>query len=162
MAITKTAEAVLGASPDAVFQTLTDVDRLPAWNDAIVKVVEPLAALESGAEWVVEVRALGQSWNSRSRITAVDAAQRRFGYRSCTDDGNPSYALWTWTIDPHPDGGHVTVTMELHPITFWRRVLLARIRARQVGRTELPSSLRALEAAARAGSDVRSDQTKSE
>ena len=161
MTITKTASAVLDASPDAVFGTLTDIPRLPAWNDAIVKVVEPLAALESGAEWLVEVHALGQSWTSRSRITDVDAAQRRFSYRSCTDDGNPSYALWTWTVDPHPDGSHVTVTMELNPITFWRRVLLARIRARQVGRTELPRSLRALEEAARAGNYRSSDQSNS-
>jgi len=149
MAITKKADAVLDASPDAVFGALTDIAHLPEWNDAIVKVVEPLRALEPGAEWVVKVRALGQSWNSRSRVTAVDPAQGRFSYRSCTDDGNPSYALWAWTVEPDPAGSRVAVTMELHPATFWRRVLLARIRARQMGRTELPSSLHALGAAAK-------------
>ncbi|MGQ0830865.1 MAG: SRPBCC family protein [Microthrixaceae bacterium] len=152
MTITKTAEAVLDASPGAVFGTLTDIAHLPEWNDAIVRVVEPLPALEPGAEWVVEVRALGQRWNSRSRITAVDPGEGRFHYRSCTDDGNPSYALWAWTVNPDPAGSRVAVSMELHPATFWRRVLLARIRARQVGRTELPSSLAALGAAAKARS----------
>jgi hypothetical protein len=43
------------------------------------------------------------------------------------------------------------VTWELHPATFWRRVLLVRIRARQLSRTEIPASLAAL---ARAVLDV--------
>ena len=33
---------------------------------------------------------------------------------------------------------------ELHPATFWRRVLLAKVRAWQLQRRELPASLRAL------------------
>jgi hypothetical protein len=43
----------------------------------------------------------------------------------------------------------VTITLELHPVTFWRRVLLAKVRARQLARTELPRSLAALATAAR-------------
>jgi hypothetical protein len=38
----------------------------------------------------------------------------------------------------------------LRPVTFWRRVLLGRIRARQLARTEVPTSLAALAAAAAA------------
>lgn len=97
---------------------------------------------------MVELHALGQTWPSRSRIEAIDATERRFAYHACTDDGNLSYTQWTWTVAEAPAGSRVTVTWDLHPATFWRRVLLARIRARQLARTEVPASLRALGAAA--------------
>ena len=57
-------------------------------------------------------------------------------------------SLWTWVVADHPEGAVVTVAGELHPRTFWRRVLLVRIRSRQLARTELISSLVALEATA--------------
>ena len=50
-------------------------------------------------------------------------------------------------VTDHPDGALVTVAGELHPLTFWRRVLLVRIRSRQLAHTELTHSLAALEAA---------------
>jgi hypothetical protein len=65
-------------------------------------------------------------------------------YRSATDDGNPSYAHWAWDVADDPGGSRVTVSWDVHPVTFWRRVLLARIRARQITRTEIPASLEAL------------------
>lgn len=141
------ASAIVPASPDAVFRTLTDIAGLPAWNAAMTSVIDEPAALEVGAEWVVEFRALGQSWRSRSTVEQLDVAGRRFAYRSRTDDGNPSYARWDWVVADDPAGSRVTVTWDLHPATFWRRVLLARIRARQLSRTELPTSLAALAAA---------------
>lgn len=141
--------AVLDATPDAVFRTLADISRLPEWNKVITRVIELPAVLEPGTEWLVEMHALGQTWPSRSRLEIMDAAARRFSYRAFTDDGNPSYALWTWTVAEDPGGSRVTVTWDLHPATFWRRVLLARIRARQLARTEIPASLQALGEAAR-------------
>ena len=144
---TTSASARVPASPDAVFRTLTDIAGLPAWNAAMTSVIDEPATLEVGAEWVVEFRALGQSWRSRSTVEQLDVAGRRFAYRSHTDDGNPSYADWDWVVADDPAGSRVTVTWDLHPATFWRRVLLARIRARQLSRTELPTSLAALAAA---------------
>lgn len=141
------ASAIVPASPDAVFRTLTDIAGLPAWNAAMTSVINEPAVLEVGAEWVVEFRALGQSWRSRSTVEQLDVAGRRFAYRSCTDDGNPSYARWDWVVADDSAGSRVTVTWDLHPVTFWRRILLARIRARQLARTELPTSLAALAAA---------------
>jgi uncharacterized protein YndB with AHSA1/START domain len=135
-------EAILDAPADSVFATLTDIERLPQWNDAIVSVIARPDRLVPGAEWVVRMRALGQSWPSRSTVIDYAPAERRFRYRSCTDDGNPSWAEWTWTVAP-VDGSRsrVVLTWTLHPKSFWRRVLLARIRARQLRRGELPSSL---------------------
>jgi hypothetical protein len=45
---------------------------------------------------------------------------------------------------PLPGGCNVTVSYALHPSTFWRRVLLVRIRSRQLARREVPDSLRSL------------------
>jgi uncharacterized protein YndB with AHSA1/START domain len=144
---TTSASAIVSASPDAVFRTLTDIAGLPVWNAAMTSVIEEPAALEVGAEWVVEFRALGQTWRSRSTVEQLDPAGRRFAYRSRTDDGNPSYARWDWVVANDPAGSRVTATCDLHPVTFWRRTLLSRIRARQLRRTELPASLASLAAA---------------
>ncbi len=143
------ASLIVDMSADDVFDTITDIAHLPHWNDAITTLIEQPDQLDVGAQWVVEMHALGQSWHSRSTVEVSDPAGRCFAYRSVTDDGNPSYALWTWVVADHPDGALVTVACELHPRTFWRRVLLVRIRARQLSRTELPRSLAALEAAAK-------------
>jgi hypothetical protein len=124
-----------------VFQLVTDLKRIPERNRAIVGVVETPKQLTTGSVWVVEVTALGQSWRSRSTVTRLDTTTRRFAYRTQTDDGNPSYADWSWQVDDAPGGCIVTMSLTLNPMTFWRRVLLAKIRSRQLRRRELPGSL---------------------
>ena len=149
MAGTAHATHVLSVSADAVFATLTDIGRLPEWNAAMTSVIEqPKDGLKVGAEWLVEFRALGQTWRSRSTVEELDLPGRRFAYRSRTDDGNPSYARWKWTVADDDKGSRVTVEWELRPVTFWRRFLLVHIRARQLARTEVPASLAALARAA--------------
>jgi hypothetical protein len=151
------ASSILDAPVDDVFATLTDISRLPDWNTAITGVIAQPDRLEVGAQWIVGMHALAQSWHSRSTVEELDSIRRRFSYRSVTDDGNPSYALWTWDVADHRDGALVTVSCELHPRTFWRRVLLVRIRNRQLARTELPHSLAALGAAAKRSARPRNE-----
>ena len=143
-----TATRLISADPDDVFRLLAEPGRLPEWNRKIVRLVEAPEPLTTGSQWVVEVSALGQSWLSRSTVVDLDATKRRFAYRTQTDDGNPSYADWAWQVADAADGCAVTVTLGLHPVTFWRRVLLAKIRGRQLRRHELPESLSALAALA--------------
>ena len=140
----QTAMRLVAAGPDDVFALITEPDRLPEWNGAIVRVVDAPEQLSVGAEWVVQLSALGQSWPSRSTVLELDAKTRRFAYRSQTDDGNPSYADWSWHVADAPGGCEVTVLVALHPATFWRRVFLAKVRAWQLRRQEIPASLRAL------------------
>jgi uncharacterized protein YndB with AHSA1/START domain len=121
------ATGVVAADPDEVFRLITTPERLTV-----------------NAQWVVTVTALGQSWPSRSTVLELDPSSRRFAYPSQSDDGNPSYADWSWQVTDAPGGCRVTVSLALHPVRFWRRVLLARIRARQLQRRELPASLAAL------------------
>lgn len=150
------ASTTIPATADAVFETLTDIARLPEWNGAMTSVIEQPDRLAPGSEWVVEFHALGQTWRSRSIVEEFDLAERTFVYRSATDDGNPSYARWTWNVADDGAGSRVSVTWALHPATFWRRVLLARIRARQLARTEIPGSLAALARAVLDTTDTRS------
>ena len=149
------ASAIVDATPDDVFAAITDPGQLPEWNAAITAVVHQPERLEVGAEWVVEMHALGQSWHSRSVVETLDPVAGCFAYRSVTDDGNPSHALWTWVVAGHPQGTVVTVAGELHPETFWRRTLFVHIRSRQLTRRELPSSLAALAAAVNPTSDAQ-------
>jgi hypothetical protein len=67
---------------------------------------------------------------------------RCFSYRSQSDDGNPSYADWAWQVEPDRDGSMVSVTVDLKPVTFWRKYLLVKIR-RPALRSEMHNSLRA-------------------
>ncbi len=69
-----------------------------------------------------------------------------------------SHARWAWEGTEDPTGNRVTVTWELRPVTFWGRMLLVRIRGRQLARTELPTSL----AAAATAEHVRSEPSRDE
>jgi uncharacterized protein YndB with AHSA1/START domain len=142
--ITGSSTVVIGAPAEAVFATLTDIKGLAAWNDKMTRVVDQPAELCTGEEWVVEFHVLGRTWRSRSVIDELDAERGRFAYRSRTDDDNPSEATWAWDVVADGAGSRVTVAWSLRPVTFWRRILLGRIRARQLARTEVPASLAAL------------------
>src|SRR2546421_3657453 len=109
MGRTGTAELTVSSPASDVFGLLTDIDRLPEWNTIIVKVVERPETLSPGAEWVVQLKALGNRWESRSTIDEYDPGRFVFSYRSQTDDGNPSYTRWRWTVEA-AGGGHCRPT----------------------------------------------------
>lgn len=144
MGTQESVSARVGASPEAVFSLVTDVSRLPEWNQAITGVVEAPERLDAGSEWKVRLHALGQTWVSKSQVSAIDPLTGRFAYRSQSDDGNASYADWEWHVDADGDGSMVTVTADLNPVTFWRKHLLVRIR-RPALRKEMRASLAALD-----------------
>lgn len=135
----------LSVRPEDFFDLISSARRLPEWNEHIHHVVQaPHRAPLAGDEWVVEIRAMRSRWNSRSQLQDVDRSGLRFTLVSQTDDGNPSYALWTWEITPANGASTVTVRWELHPETFWRKMLISRIRHRQL-KEEVRTSLRAAE-----------------
>lgn len=137
--------AEVGAAPDAVLAKITDVAGLPSWNAAMTRLCEEPAVVEPGAEWVVEFHWMGRTWRSRSRCEVIDRDALRFTHRTQTDDGNASYADWEWTVTGVGDRSKIEVSWELHPATFWRRVLLARMRNRQLAKVEVPASLAELD-----------------
>jgi len=143
MALRETANARVDAPADRVFGIVTDIGRLPEWNAGIVEVADAPPQLKPGSEWKVRVRALGQTWVSKSTVTDLDPTVHRFAYRSQSDDGNPSYADWEWTVAPDGSSCVVTVTADLNPRTFWRKHLLIKIR-RSGLRKEMAASLTAL------------------
>jgi hypothetical protein len=61
--------------------------------------------------------------------------------RSSAADGNPSYAMWRWEVAEATDGTEVGVSCDLHPVTFWRRHLLAKVHSRQLRQTEVQAPL---------------------
>ena len=141
------ASRIVTAPPDAVFDLLTEVNRLSEWNQIIRRVLEVPHEVVAGAQWVVEMHAMGQTWASRTTVEHVDLTGRRITYRSGTDDANPSFTRWSWRVDDHPAGSEVTVSWDLNPRTFWRRHLIVHLRRRALAR-EVPTSLDALETAA--------------
>jgi uncharacterized protein YndB with AHSA1/START domain len=146
MGLHESATLRISAPAEAVFRLVSDPTKLPEWNHAITEVVEAPDHLASGSVWKVKIHAFGQSWVSRSQVSTLNSATGRFAYRSQSDDGNPSYADWEWHIEPDQDGSKVTVSVDLNPVTFWRKYLLVRIR-RPALRKEMQDSLEALGAA---------------
>jgi|SRR3954451_11771116 len=142
----ESARTRVDVAPDVVFGRVVDVGRLPAWNGAIDEVLDAPDRLVPGSVWKVRLHALGQSWVSRSTLVELDEPERRFRYRSQSDDGNPSYADWEWHVTPDGTGALVTVAVELRPRTFWRKYLLVHLR-RPALRREMRASLRALSTA---------------
>jgi polyketide cyclase/dehydrase/lipid transport protein len=141
---TGTVSRVLPVEAAAAFGTITDLARLPEWNARMTEVLELPDRLEPGAQWVVGFQVFERRWRSRSRVESIDVGALRFAHRTQTDDGNPSFADWRWEVEPLQRGCRVTVSWELHPATFWRRAVLARVRNHQLARTEVPASLAAL------------------
>jgi uncharacterized protein YndB with AHSA1/START domain len=141
-----TATTFVDATPEAVFDLVTDIGRLPEWNAAVERVIEAPAALTYGAEWLVVIHPPGiPRWNSRSTVEAINRDTLRFSYRSQSDDGNPSFVQWTWQVVAVDGGAQVTVTWDVHPRTFWRRVLFAPFLRRPQLRKEVPASLDAVQ-----------------
>jgi uncharacterized protein YndB with AHSA1/START domain len=126
-----TAATEVDAPAADVFAAITDVAALPSWNEHVRRVLEaPDRPLAEGDEWVVEMQAMGRTWPSRARVLRHDPDTGRFEHRSRTDDGNPSWAEWRWQVTPLTDGRtRLSVEWELEPRSFWRRLLLARLRA---------------------------------
>jgi Polyketide cyclase / dehydrase and lipid transport len=144
-----TALGTVNAAPDATFQLITDIVRLPEWNRAIEHVVEPATDLTKGAEWVVKMHpSRGMSWQSRSRVEEIDKDARRFNYRTWNADGNPSYADWKWEVVPLDSVTQVSVSWDVYLKTLDRRLLAGPIRQRQLHR-EVAESLRALDRTSR-------------
>ena len=141
---TGTATGTVSAPPAAVFGAITDIDRLPEWNKTIQRVVERPDALTEGSEWVVAVKPPGMpEWLSRATTVEHDLVGHRFRYRTCTDDGNPSWSVWEWRAEAAGSGSTITVSWELHPQTFVRRVFFSRVRNRAL-RREVQASMEAL------------------
>lgn len=143
---TGTASGTVSAAPTEVFDAFTDIDRLPEWNATIQRVVERPEVLAEGTEWVVAVKPPAMpEWLSRATTVEHDRPGHRFRYRTCTEDGNPSWAIWEWQAEAAGSGSTLTVSWELHPKTFARSVLLSRVRNRAL-RREVQASIAALEA----------------
>jgi hypothetical protein len=140
-----TATGSVNAAPDATFRLITDTGRLPEWNRAIERVVEPAPDLIQGTEWMVKMHpSRGMTWQSRSRVEEFAKDARRFRYRTWNADGNPSYADWTWEVVPFDSIAQVNVSWDVYLKTLDRKWLAGPIRQRQL-RKEVAESLRALD-----------------
>lgn len=138
------ATTVIDADPDLVFASLTDIARLPGWNQRITGVVQPPdRPLAAGVEWKVQMAVPPAKWVSRAEVIAYDPGARTFAHRSQSDDGNPSYVEWRWTVAAAEHGSLVRVAWEVHVMTFWRQFLFAKVRRPQLA-DEVPASLDAL------------------
>lgn len=132
---------------DVVFALVTDVARLPEWNDRIETLESPAGELGVGDRWTVRVHLPGKRFASVSEVLELDRGERRFIHRSKPDDDNPSHTVWSWTVEPAGPGAcTVHVSWSLEPRTASRR-LVAVMRGRML-RSEVARSIEQLGVAA--------------
>ena len=138
------ASARVDARPQAVFDLITDVGRLPEWNTAIEAILERPPDLSEGAQWTVKMHPPHvPSWGSISRVEEIDRPHLHFAYETRNTDGNPSYAKWAWTVVGTANGAEVSVTWDVYLKTLDRRILAGPLRRRQL-RREVQNSLTAM------------------
>lgn len=138
------AATLIDADPDRVYSVITDIPRLPRWNRRITEVIQaPTQPLTNGVEWKVRLVVPPVRWVSRARVLTYDPAARVFRHRSQSDDGNPTYIDWTWTVSPNGPDSQVEVEWQAEVKTFWRQALFARLRRAQLT-AEVLASLDAL------------------
>jgi uncharacterized protein YndB with AHSA1/START domain len=137
----------VGVTPEAIFDLITDVDRLPEWNVAIETVLERPPELAEGVEWTVRMHPpRTPTWTSISRVEELDRGRGRFAYETRNGDGNPSYTKWAWEITGAGGGAEVTVTWDVYLKTVDRRFFGGPLRKRQLAH-EVPNSLTAMASA---------------
>ena len=137
----------VGATPQAVFDLITDVDRLPEWNTAIETVLERPPELAEGVEWTIKMHPpRTPSWTSISRLEELDRGRFRFAYETRNGDGNPSYTKWAWEVTGTGGGAGVMVTWDVYLKTADRKFFGGPLRRRQLAR-EVPNSLAAMASA---------------
>jgi len=96
------AEATLNASPDRVWELLTDLSQLPEWSPELVKMV-PLkrGGLRVG-QWYLGInRRKAVIWPTRSVVAAVETGRRLVW------DTRSSGAQWIWELEPVEGGTRV-------------------------------------------------------
>lgn len=99
------AEIQVHAGAKRVWQTLTDLRRMPAWSPELLRMV-PLkpGGLRLG-QWYVGLNRRGAVvWPTRNVVTVFEPG-RRLGW-----DTTSSGARWIYTVAPEPDGARVTLT----------------------------------------------------
>jgi uncharacterized protein YndB with AHSA1/START domain len=129
------------ATPASIFELITNVARLPEWNNAIESVAEQPQSLDKDAEWLVVMHPRRMpKWRSKSTVQEIDRDARRFAYRTVNADGNPSFTLWRWEVAPEDTGSRVTVSWDVHLSTWDRKLLAGPIRRNQL-RKEVEASL---------------------
>jgi uncharacterized protein YndB with AHSA1/START domain len=139
-----TASARVAAPADVVFDAITDVERLPEWNEAIECVLSRPDVLRPGEQWLVRMHPpRGPRWPSRSTVRVIDREAGAFGYRTQHANGNPSFVLWDWQLTPAGEETEVRVSWDCTLNTVDRRWFGGPIRRRQLAR-EVPRSLAAL------------------
>jgi uncharacterized protein YndB with AHSA1/START domain len=96
------AEAVVAASPEQVWETLTDFSRMPEWSPELVRMV-PLkrGGLRRGQWYLGLNRRKAVVWPTRSVVVVVEPG-RRLAW-----DTKSSGARWIFELEPVAEGTRV-------------------------------------------------------
>jgi uncharacterized protein YndB with AHSA1/START domain len=96
------AETTIAAPPEQVWETLTDLRRIPEWSPEVMHMV-PLkpGGLKVGQQYLGMNRRKAVIWPTRSVVTEVDPG------RSVVWDTRSSGARWIYELEPEGGGTRV-------------------------------------------------------
>ena len=98
------ASETVPATPDEVFDLITNVDRLPEWNAHLPKVVQPAVLCDEGDERVMEIHALGGHWNSRSHGHNATRPPTGSSTGRAATTATRRTRYWTWELTSVDEG----------------------------------------------------------
>ena len=96
-------EQTFTAAPEAVWQTITDVDAFPSWREGL-KRVQRLPDRDGRPVWVEE----GRSGKMTLAVERVEAPRLLVG--RIVDPGLPFGGTWTYEITPATGGSRLRIT----------------------------------------------------
>ncbi|RZT27284.1 carbon monoxide dehydrogenase subunit G [Kribbella sp. VKM Ac-2569] len=109
------------ATPDAVWQLITDVRRHPeyAGPKSITKVIDFDDTLHVGARWIAHEKFGPQKFDAPSEVTTW-VPDHNFGWVSFppmkeANRGEGGRVFWSYTVTPELDGTRLTHHMEVLP-----------------------------------------------
>jgi hypothetical protein len=118
-------DVVVQASPEQIYDLITDMPRMGEWSPECASV-----DWEGGATAAAEgVRFIGHNavgprrlirYSRRGRVLTADTG-REFAF--CTEEGGRESTVWRYRLEPVDEGTRVTESYEVRWIPAWARIL---------------------------------------
>jgi polyketide cyclase/dehydrase/lipid transport protein len=101
----------ISATAEGVWRMIADVTRTREWSSDVIRSwwIPPSTGPVTGARFeTINRLPVVRRWRSRSTVTEADPG-RRFAFAVGADADDPN-TVWSWDLDPSPQGVIVTLT----------------------------------------------------
>jgi len=98
------AETEIAASPEQVWELVSDLPRMASWSPQVVRTIVRGGEVREGAKAININRSGWKLWPTQSKVTVFEPA-KRISFRVADN-----WLHWTYELTPTPVGTHVRLT----------------------------------------------------